>query len=273
MSAIPVGLSTASVFPEPPDAAFAAAAELGYDGVELMVGLDKRSQQVDEIEQLSRRSRVPVLAVHAPCLLITQRVWGSDPWRKLERTAQAAEQLGAPTVVVHPPFAWQLQYARRFADGLRGLRDRTGLRFCVENMFPIAVAGRSMSSYRPGWRVEQDGRPLYDDITLDISHAASSASDVLQMQADIGAALRHVHLGDGVADPGGRPTKDDHLVPGRGDQPCDEVLRRVAAGSFDGAVVLEINTRGAASTAARREDLAASLAFARDHLASRSALD
>lgn len=269
MSAIPVGLSTASVFPEPPDGAFAAAAELGYDGVELMVGLDRRSQQVDEIEQLSRSHRVPVLAVHAPCLLITQRVWGSDPWRKLQRTAEAAVQLGAQVVVVHPPFAWQLQYARTFAEGIHDLSTRTGLRFCVENMFPIAVAGRSLSSYRPGWRVEQDGEPLYDDITLDISHAASSASDVLQMQADIGEALRHVHLGDGMADPAGRPTKDAHLAPGRGNQPCDEVLRRLAAASFDATVALEVNTRGAASPAARREELAASLAFARDHLAPR----
>jgi sugar phosphate isomerase/epimerase len=262
-----VGLSTASVFPEPPAAAFAAAAELGYDGVELMVGLDRTSQRVDEIAELSRRHRVPVLAVHAPCLLITQRVWGSDPWGKLERSAAAAAQLGAEAVIVHPPFAWQPSYARTFAAGVRGIRDRTGIRLCVENMFPISVAGVSMSSYRPGWRVEGDGRPLYDDITLDISHAASSASDVLAMQADIGAALRHVHLGDGVADPSGRPTRDAHLAPGAGTQPCAEVLRRLASGSFPGAVVLEVNTRSA-SSAARREALAASLAFARRHLAS-----
>lgn len=266
MTAIPVALSTASVFPEPPEAAFSAAAELGYDGVELMVGLDRDSQQVDRIELLSRRYAVPVLAVHAPCLLVTQRVWGSDPWGKLERSAQAAAQLGAPTVVVHPPFAWQLQYARTFGDGVRALSARTGLRLCVENMFPISVAGRSVSAYRPGWQVAGDDGALYDDVTLDISHAASSASDVLLMQERIGSALRHVHLGDGVADPAGRPTKDAHLVPGRGSQPCGEVLRRLAPAGFAGTVALEVNTRGAASPASRREDLAASLAFARANL-------
>jgi sugar phosphate isomerase/epimerase len=41
---IPVGLSTASVWPQPAEAAFALAAELGYDGVEVMVWADPVSQ-------------------------------------------------------------------------------------------------------------------------------------------------------------------------------------------------------------------------------------
>ena len=33
---------------------------------------------------------MPVCAVHAPCLLFTQRVWGTEPWGKLERSAEMA---------------------------------------------------------------------------------------------------------------------------------------------------------------------------------------
>ena len=40
-------------------------------------------------------------------LLVTQRVWGTDPWGKLQRAQAAAELVGAETVVVHPPFRWQ----------------------------------------------------------------------------------------------------------------------------------------------------------------------
>ena len=43
---IPVALSTASVYPEGVEAAFEIAAELGYDGVELMVWTDPVSQDV-----------------------------------------------------------------------------------------------------------------------------------------------------------------------------------------------------------------------------------
>src|SRR3712207_9386875 len=78
-----VALSTSSVYPEPPSAAFATAVRLGYDAVELMVALDESSQDAAAVRHLSEYHDVPVCAVHAPTLLVTQRVWGTDPWDKL----------------------------------------------------------------------------------------------------------------------------------------------------------------------------------------------
>ena len=104
---VPVGLSTASVYPQNIEAAFAYAADLGYDGVEVMVWGDPVSQDIGRVEALSHAYQMPVLSVHAPCLVISQRVWGRDPIVKLARSVEAAEGLGAPTVVVHPPFRWR----------------------------------------------------------------------------------------------------------------------------------------------------------------------
>ena len=103
----PVALSTASVYPESVRAGFALARELGYDGVELMVWSERLSQNVAAVGRLAEASGVPVLAVHAPCLAVTQRVWTADPVERLRRTVAAAGVLGARTVVVHPPFRWQ----------------------------------------------------------------------------------------------------------------------------------------------------------------------
>ncbi|HEU5109187.1 MAG TPA: TIM barrel protein, partial [Micromonosporaceae bacterium] len=114
---VPVLLSSSSVFPEPTAAAFELAASLGYDGVEVMVWTDAVSQDAGALSGLAAHYGVPVLAVHAPCLLVTQRVWSSDPWQRLARAATLAEALGAPTVVVHPPFTWQRDYARGFGGG------------------------------------------------------------------------------------------------------------------------------------------------------------
>ena len=113
---IAVGLSTASVYPENTEAAFRYAADLGYDGVELMVWAESVSQDIGAVAALVRKYAIPVQAVHAPCLLISQRVWGSDPVEKLERSVRTAETLGATTVVVHPPFRWQRKYAEGFAE-------------------------------------------------------------------------------------------------------------------------------------------------------------
>src|SRR3954447_25832812 len=98
-----VAMSTASVYPESTAAAFEIAARLGYAGVEVMVWTDPVSQDVTALRRLSDYHQVPILALHAPCLVITQRVWGTDPWLKLVRAKDAAEEVGAETGVVHPP--------------------------------------------------------------------------------------------------------------------------------------------------------------------------
>ncbi|TWS21705.1 sugar phosphate isomerase/epimerase, partial [Tsukamurella sputi] len=139
MSGIPVGLSTASVYPEKLEDAFRYAAETGYDGVELMVWHEGASQDIANVAGLSMRYDVPVLSVHAPCLLISQRVWGPDPMAKLGRAVTAAEDLGADTVVVHPPFRWQRRYAENFVDLVSELEDDSHVAIAVENMFPMRL--------------------------------------------------------------------------------------------------------------------------------------
>lgn len=254
-----VALSTASVYPENTEAAFETAARLGYDGVEVMVWTDPVSQDTEALARLVDRHRMPVLAVHAPCLLITQRVWSKDPWQKLLRARRAAERLGAATVVVHPPFRWQRAYARDFVAGIGRLAAETDVRFAVENMFPWRYRDREVLAYSPGWDPTLEDYPHF---TLDVSHAATARADVLAMAARMGDRLGHVHIGDGAGSP-----KDEHLVPGRGAQPCAELLRGLAGSGYDGHVVVEVNTRRAMSSAAREADLAEALAFTRLHLA------
>jgi sugar phosphate isomerase/epimerase len=251
-----VGLSTASVYPEPTASAFELAGRLGYDAVEVMVGIDPTSQEVTAVRHLSEHHGVPVCAVHAPCLLITQRVWGTEPWAKLERSAEMAHELGADVVVVHPPFRWQRDYARGFVEGVADLETRTGIAFAVENMYPWrASSRREMQAYLPGWDPAGHG---YANTTLDLSHSATSRSDPVAMARELGERLRHVHMTDGTGS-----AKDEHLVPGRGSQPCVELLEHLAARDFSGHIVVEINTRKSGSREARELDLAESLAFVR----------
>lgn len=256
-----IGLSTASVYPESTSHAFAYARRLGYDAVEVMVGIDTISRDGAVLKALSERHGVPVCAVHAPCLLVTQRVWGTEPWGKLERSAELAHDLGADVVVVHPPFRWQRDYARGFVEGIAALELTTGIRFAVENMYPWrASARRGMEVYQPGW--DPSDEP-YANTTVDLSHAATAQVDSLEMVRRLGDRLRHLHLTDGIGSP-----KDEHLVPGRGTQPAKELLRHLAAVGFAGHVVVEINTRRSGTARQRDLDLAESLAFAREHLGS-----
>jgi sugar phosphate isomerase/epimerase len=254
-----IALSSASVIPDRTPDAFEIAARLGYDGVEVMVSADAVSQDVGVLRRLAEYHGVPVLAVHAPCLLITQRVWGLEPWGKLIRAKEMAEKLGARVVVVHPPFRWQRDYARDFGPGLERMREETDVVFAVENMYPLRAGGAEVAAYAPSWNPVLMDAP---HVTLDLSHTAASGSDALAMAADLGDRLVHVHMADGT----GVTNRDEHLVPGRGAQPCARLLERLAADGYQGTVVLEVNTRRAISREARLADLAEALDFTRRHL-------
>lgn len=254
-----VALSTSSVYPESTSSAFELASRLGYDGVELMVGIDPVAADVDAVAKLQDYHGVSVLAIHAPCLLVTQRVWGNDHWVKLERSAEAAQRLGADVVVVHPPFRWQRDYGAGFEQGIRRLNAETGIQFCVENMYPWRGGKRELKAYLPGW--DPTGFD-YDYLTLDLSHASTARVKSVDLAKAWGERLRHVHLTDGSGS-----MKDEHLTPGQGDQDPAGLLRLLTERGFDGHVVLEINSRRCATRAARETFLGDALAFTRAHLA------
>jgi sugar phosphate isomerase/epimerase len=275
---IPIGLSTASVYPQNTEAAFQYANDLGYDGIELMVWAEPVSQDIDRVAFLSDRYHLPVLSVHAPCLLISQRVWGRDPAAKLARSVAAAETLGAGTVVLHPPFRWQRRYAGGFRDLIDALEQDSGVDIAVENMFPVRTdrffgkyeeaAGRmrrrgggpgaAVSAFATSIDPTDDGFAHY---TLDLSHAATAGTDAIEMLDRMGSGLRHLHLTDGSG-----AAVDEHLVPGDGSQPCVQVCNRLAAGEFSGSAILEVSTSSVSTKAERREILSRSLDFARTHL-------
>jgi sugar phosphate isomerase/epimerase len=264
------------------EAAFEYAARLGYDGVELMVWAESVSQDIAAIERLSEKYSMPVLSLHAPCLLISQRVWGADPISKLDRSVRAAERLGAQTVVVHPPFRWQRRYAEGFSDQVAALEESSDVMVAVENMFPFradrifGTGQPSISRMRkrggtPGIAVSAFA-PSYDPLdgnhahyTLDLSHSATAGSDAIDMASRMGVdgpdGLVHLHLCDGSG-----ASTDEHLVPGRGTQPTVEICQMLAAGNFAGHVILEVTTSGARTAAEREQLLTESLEFARTNL-------
>lgn len=241
-----VSLSNSSVFPESTASCFELAASLGFDGVEVMVGVDDTSADVAALLKLSRHHGVPVVSVHAPNLLVTQNVWGSDPWGKLERSGEAAAALGCEVVVVHPPFRWQKSYARGFVEGIAELNRRHApVRYCVENMYPWGTGGRGFQAYLPDWDPTDLG---YEHLTLDLSHASVARQRSIDHVRAWGPRLAHVHLTDGTG-----KQIDEHLLPGEGDQDAWGVLGELARSGFTGQVVVEINTRRSASRGERAE--------------------
>jgi sugar phosphate isomerase/epimerase len=241
---ITVGTSTSCVFPLPVDDAFRLARTTGFDGVEVMVTADRASRDARLLRASSARWGLPVLSVHAPVLPLAHFALGRDQGDKLRRSAELAAELGAGTVVVHPPFRWQRRHAARFLDLVRELAAATGVELAVENMFPWRVGPLVADVYSPG----HDPATLdVDAAVLDFSHAAVAGRDALDLALALGPRLRHVHLCDGLVSPRPGGLVDQHLEPGTGDQPVAEVLGHLARSGWSGSVVAEVHAPGRAT--------------------------
>ena len=260
---IRIGLSTSCVWPHGVEHACRMARLAGYDGVEVMVTGDKLSHEAGPLLELSAKYELPIMAIHAPVLLLTSYVWGRDPEAKLRRSGELAAAVGADSVVVHPPFRWQSEYAAKFERIIRETATDTGVEMAVENMFPWKIAGRNLKAYAPS----SDPLDLdVDSMTLDFSHASLAGRDSLEFAMAMGDRLRHIHLCDGTRSVDEGMIFDEHLPPGRGTQPVAETLAYLASRNWSGSIVAEVITRKAKSERERLDVLIETAAFAREHL-------
>jgi sugar phosphate isomerase/epimerase len=237
MASPPVHFSSAAFFARPLSWTFRLAAECGYAGVEVMVTKDPESQDPRRIRELADGFGLAVGALHAPCLLLTRKVWGTDPIGKIDRSVETAADAGIPVVVVHPPYRWQGAFRRWLVDELPGVEERTGVAVAVENMFPIRVGSRAVTFHANQDLEALEGMP---HLVLDTSHAAVSGHDPIEVRRLFGPRLRHVHLSDNAG-----KGRDSHLPPGNGVLDIDGFLEDLSRSGYDGAVSLEVDLRPA----------------------------
>jgi sugar phosphate isomerase/epimerase len=229
--------STAPWFRQPLRDAFRHIAESGFEAVEVMVTQDPHTQEPHLLEGLAREFDLSIEAIHAPFLLITRNVWGSEPTGKIYRAVQLAEEVGASIVIVHPPYRWQVRYRRWVEHSLAEFSARTGVTVAVENMFPVRVAGQRGLTFHAGQDVEDLERVPY--LVLDTSHAAVAGLDIREFYARFRDKIQHVHLSNNA----GRGW-DSHLpVYQEGVLPLSEFLDDLAQDAFAGTVSIELDLR------------------------------
>ncbi|MEO8528939.1 MAG: sugar phosphate isomerase/epimerase [Pseudolysinimonas sp.] len=264
---ISIGMSTSCNFPMGVEQSFRLARLAGYDGLEVMVTTDPVSHNAAALRALSERYSMPIFSIHAPSLFWMQLIGGRDAQLKLERSAALATEVGASTVVVHPPFRWERGYARNFERIVRQTAANSGVTIAVENMFPWRLLPgkfpRPLTAYAPS----PDPLDLdVDAMTLDFSHASLTGRDSLEYAMAMGDKLRHVHLCDGSRSVDDGNLHDEHLVPGRGTQPVAETLTYLAERGFDGHVVAEIGLHKIRNQQTRLDMLIETAAFAKEYL-------
>jgi sugar phosphate isomerase/epimerase len=164
----------------------------------------------------------------------------------MEGEAGYARTLGCRDIVVHPVpsgdtqndafrIATLTESARRLAE----IGRQSDVRFLIENM-PPPMFGRAAVLRQV---VDAVASP-HVGLAYDSGHA-TLAGDALGAIHAMGPRLWGVHIHDTLG------TKDDHLIPGMGVIPFDDVARALAAVGYSGTFILEVYR----TTAEVRRDL------------------
>jgi sugar phosphate isomerase/epimerase len=229
-------LSTAPFFRHPLREAFRHTREAGYDAVEVMVTSDPATQDAGRLQGLAAEFDLSIRALHAPFLLLTRRVWGTDPITKIYRASQVAEQAGIPLVVVHPPYKWQTRYRKWIDTRIRDFSARSGVMIGVENMFPVKIRGERGLKFHASQDFEDLDR--YPNLVLDTSHLAVARYGVVEAYERYKDKVVHFHLSNNAG-----KGWDSHLSVDEGILPLDKLLEAIAADGFGGTISLELDLR------------------------------
>lgn len=254
--------SSAAFFARPLADIFRLVADTGYHGVEVMVTKDPASQDPRRMRELAKEHGLSIGAIHAPCLLLTRKVWGTDPVGKIYRALEVAQDAEIPTVVMHPPYRWQRGYRHWLEDRLPGLAGSTGVTVAIENMFPVRMGERGVTLHANQDLDELEGLP---DLVLDTSHAAVSRHELVEVRQRFGDRLRHVHLSDNAG-----KGWDSHLPPGQGVLELDDFIADLVRSGYQGMVSLEVDLRRYLTNA---HELRAVMVAMREHVAARLVVD
>ena len=236
MPDVPILASTGPLFARPLDWACAVVAEAGYDGIELMVTQDPQTQDSERVADIARIEGVAVPAVHGPFLLVTRRVLGTDLVTKARRSLEIASDLGASTMIVHPPFRWQRQFHEWLLDEGEAEAAKLHTRIGVENLYPVQVRGRPMRFHR---YTEPEHLSPFPHVVLDTSHFAVAEVDINEAWDRLRHQAVHLHVSDNRGQ-----GRDSHAPLGHGILPLGAFLGAVGRDpAVDTSITLELDCR------------------------------
>jgi sugar phosphate isomerase/epimerase len=247
-----LAFSTGSLYTYGLTRAFELAAMAGFDAVEVLLDDRWDTRQPSYLQQLSRETGLPVVAVHSPFVFHVSG-WPQDPEGRLRKSVALARQVGAGVVVTHLPLRmralrlivlgsrsqprlvpifWPTQgdYRRFVLNGLSGLEAQEGVRIGVENMPAKRFLGRDLNFYAFN---DLQGIARLPHLTLDTTHLGTWGLDPCVAYERLRSRVIHVHLSNF----NGR----EHRLPDEGHLPLRQLLQRLVQDGYQGVVSVELD--------------------------------
>lgn len=211
-----------------------ALAEAGFTEIEVMVTRDPKTHDAEIPLRLAQERGLRIASIHGPFLVITKNIWGVDPLEKIRRGVEMCKAVGATTLIVHPPYLWEREYARWVTNESEAYSAEHGVVVGVETMYPKWVAGRRLRGHR--WLEPAELAEAAPHVVLDTSHLTVARHDILAALDVLAPKLEHIHLSNNAGD-----GRDGHLELERGILPLDRLLAELHRIGFDKAISLELS--------------------------------
>ncbi|RTZ92098.1 MAG: sugar phosphate isomerase/epimerase [Deltaproteobacteria bacterium] len=232
-------LSTGTLYKKPPWIAAEIARRVGFDGIELVLGYGLQGKSGEkEIEATLKEGTIG--GIHAPFYPI--KGWGSL-FESLKKTVDLAEKFRIPLITFHPPRWLDLEFGfYRHLKQIRDFQDTFGSRqisIAIENM-PVSHGLFKIGTYflsNPDTLLKfAEAHNL--NLTLDLTHLGTRERDFMETVRKFLATgrVKNVHFSD-------YDNGHEHLFPGKGSLPLEEVLETLRATHYNGAITLELFPR------------------------------
>lgn len=256
----------------------ALAAEVGFDGLELVIDWRRETYHLNHLQKLIACHRLPILVVHSPFSHNFRPGWPADPIASIKQSVQLAEKLGAQTVVVHPPERWLRvqgliaapdriwkisvplpiigpgRLGKWLRQDLADFQGTTAVKITIENM-PCRWVGPFR--LEPHHFSTPAGLNQFQYLTLDTTHVGTRRVDLLAFYQQIAPRVAHVHLSNFNG--------QEHQLPYNGSLPLTKLLQTLTRQEFRGLISLEVGPSSlqAEDEERLRQNLQDSLTFCR----------
>jgi len=233
-------LSTGSLYKYSLSEIFRIAKEVGFDGVELLIGQNSYNIGTDHIQELSDEYNIPILSLHSPFIIC--KGWGGF-WDRIWRSLFIAMELQIPLVNFHPPSGIFPRHhlGDELSENIQTYKDAikdSGIVLTIENL-PTIRAFRRLSINRLFPRMINNAYQiaefaLNNDIyvTFDTTHLGTTGIDLLEAYVVFKDRIANIHLSD-------YDGRSQHLLPGMGRLPLGKLLIQVKRDGYNGTITLE----------------------------------
>ncbi len=233
-------LSTGSLYEYPLPEIFHIAKATGFDGIELLIARSNCDVGTHLIKELSDKCDIPILSLHSPFMICDG--WG-DFWDRIWRSLLMAMELSIPLVNFHPPSGFFPRHhlsdeLSKHVQTYREMLEDSGIILTIENLPTIAVFRRLfINRFLPRTvnnmhRIAEFVEDNDIQITFDTTHIGTTGVDLLEAYDVFKDRIANVHLSDydGIW---------QHLLPGTGYLPLEELLNRIKDDGYNGVITLE----------------------------------